>query len=83
MLAMLSSVAMAQTDLSKLKEKERNEYLERVSKEVMRHLAEKDLNDCQTCKISGPIEFTEKDLGPDERNTSPSGTGKSASKSES
>lgn len=31
-LAMLSSVAMAHTDLSKLKEKERKKYLERVNK---------------------------------------------------
>lgn len=38
-LAMLSSVAVAQTDLSKLKRKDRDEYLERVSKEVVKELA--------------------------------------------
>lgn len=67
LLAMLSSVAVAQTDLSKLKQKDRDEYLERVSKEIIKHFGEDGMDKCQICKISGPIEFTEKDLGPDEK----------------
>ena len=69
-LAMLSSVAVAQTDLSKLKQKDRDEYLEKVSKEVISHFGERVIDDCQICKISGPLEFTEKDLGSNE-NTKP------------
>lgn len=66
-LAMLSSVAVAQTNLSKLKRKDRDEYLERVSKEVVKELAPHKLDDCQICKISGPFMFSKKDLGPDKK----------------
>lgn len=65
--ALFSSFAIAQTNLSKLKQKDRNEYLERVSKEVIKHFGEDGMNNCQICNISGPIEFTEKDLGSDEK----------------
>ncbi len=66
-LAMLSSVAVAQTNLSEIKQKDREAYLERVSKKVVKHFGEDGMENCQICKISGPIEFTEKDLGPDEK----------------
>ena len=71
-LAMISSIATAQTDLSQLKQNDKNEYLVRVSKEMIKEIAPDYLEDCKTGEISGPIEFTEKtgkDMGLDEGNT--------------
>ena len=57
-LAMISSIATAQTDLSQLKQNDKNEYLVRVSKEVLKEMAP-DYLDGKINQISGPIEFTE------------------------
>lgn len=58
-LAMISSIATAQTDLSQLKQNDKNEYLVRVSKEVLKEMAPDYVDDCKIGEISGPIEFTE------------------------
>lgn len=66
-IAMFSSIAVAQKKLSNLKQKERDEYLEKVSKEVIKEFAPDEIDDCQICKISGPFKFSKNDLGPYEK----------------
>lgn len=57
-LAMISSIATAQTDLSQLNQNGKKEYLERVSMEMIKEIAP-DYLDGKISQISGPIEFTE------------------------
>ena len=52
-LAMISSIATAQTDLSQLKQNDKNEYLVRVSKEVLKEMAPDYVDDCKIGEISG------------------------------
>lgn len=58
-LAMISSMATAQTDLSLLKQNEKKEYLERLSMEMLKEMVPDYVDDCKIVEISGPIEFTE------------------------
>lgn len=62
-LAMISSIATAQTDLSQLKQNDKKEYLERLSMEMIKEMAP-DYADGKISQISGPIEFT-KETGKD------------------
>ena len=67
-LAMISSIATAQTDLSQLKQNDKKEYLERVLMEMIKEMSP-DYLDGKMSQISGPIEFTEetgKKIGADE-----------------
>lgn len=67
-LAMISSMATAQTDLSQLKQNDKKEYLERLSMEMIKEMAP-DYLDGKISQISGPIEFTEetgKEINADE-----------------
>jgi hypothetical protein len=68
-LAMISSIATAQTDLSQLKESDKKEYLERVSKKMIKEMAPDYADDCKIVEISGPMEFTKetgKEISADE-----------------
>ena len=59
-LAMISSIATAQTDLSQLKQNDKNEYLERLSMEMLKEMVPDYVDDCKIFEISDPIEFTKK-----------------------